>query len=138
MRTTAYVCFSLFCFALAFHLGAVSTGAGYVDHSMTGIIAASQRYDNRMEVLDENGVMWKAHLSGGWSVLDHPPIPVSASEVKFWLTGGSSVTLVTYDDHVWVCSEGAWNDCGAWPGGSLVSQTSWGSIKARYLDGDSE
>ena len=132
MKRFAYGCFGVLCLAIAFHLGALSTGASFVDHSSTGIVAASKFYGNRVEVLDEDGVVWWVYDTGTWTNQSYEQLPVPVSHVKFWCMGTSSATLVTVDDHVWFNLGDTWTDCGAWPGGSSVQPRSWGSIKAEF------
>ena len=128
IKRMAYGSAAVLCLALAFHLGAASIGASYVDHSASGIVALSSNdYDDF--ALDENGQVWKLSGPGGWVPTTIDPIPVLLSEVKLWDVD----TIITYDNVAWcVIAGGHWQNTGPWPQASPAELKSWGTIKSDF------
>ena len=128
LKRIAYGSAAVLCLALAFHMGAASTGASYVDHSASGIVALSSNdYDDF--ALDENGQVWRLSGPGGWVPTPTDPIPVPLSEVKLWDVD----TIVTFDNVAWcVVAGGHWQSIGPWPQASPVEARSWGAIKSEF------
>lgn len=132
MKHLAWGSFAVLCLAAAFHLGAVTAGSSYVDHSATGVIALSIPRAGEAEVLDEHGKIWQVSPSG-W--VENPPVydlPVPVGDVKFWAaTSTHDYAVVTFDNHLWYFDT-AWTDAGPWPGATAVHARTWGAIRAEY------
>jgi len=130
MRRFLYAAAALLCLALGYHLVATPTGAGYIDHTLTGAVAMSTLNDD-VFVLDENGVTWRlAHSM--WERTGFDTLPVPVSDVKLWSARG----FVTYDGAAWVAlvgDGGHWSTAGQWPDSPSATQSAtWGRVKADF------
>ena len=128
-RKFMYVCLGILALVLAFHLGARYGRADtIVDHTMTGVVAASLYLYGDSNLLLESGEVW--HWNEGnqeWGSSVPPPVPVP--QIKFW----SEAVVIDTDNQVWVHSGGQWFNRGAPPGGgTLTHSTTWGRIKAGF------
>ena len=119
---------ALLALAVAYHLGADSASSDYVDHSTTGIVAASDVGGEPL-LLDENGIVWRVG-SASWVQSSHNPLPVPIDQIKYW----SETVVVTTDNTLWRYLHG-WNNYGQWPGGAAATeQATWSGIKAHYSE----
>ena len=132
MRRSSMTVLTLAACVASYMLGSHRADSSIVDHMSSGIVAFGWFGTGPNRALDEDGVTWIADEDPvwGWQVdTAIPSLPVPVSEIKFWAWD----TFVTFDNHVWRVSSGAWVDAGAWHGGtSATEHVSWGEIKARY------
>ena len=126
----------LLCLAIAFHLGASTANTCYVDHTCRGAVAHTHGRNSGVKILDEDGVVWSVSENQGWQAdTDVPPFPCAPVEIKFFEVSGQGCSVVTFCNQVWIWDgHGGWEDCGVWPGDTAVEASSWGRIKAGYMD----
>ena len=119
-----YVCLGILALAVAYHLGAQSGEASYLDHSMTGVVAADGNF-----ILLDNGEVWdRTPSQDDWMPHPHLAPPVPLADIKFWGPGA----IVTQADDLWMYDDGQWVNFGAPPGYSLTNPTTWSRIKAEF------
>jgi hypothetical protein len=121
-----YVCLGILALTVTFHLGARYGEASYLDHSMTGIVAANGNF-----ILLDNGEVWdRTPSQPEWMPHPHLTPPMPLAEIKFW---GSSA-IVTQADDLWMFYDGQWVNFGSPPGYVTTQSTTWGRIKAEFRE----
>ena len=123
-----FVCIGIMALAVTFHIGAQYGKAGFVDHTSTGIVAVQ----STGHMLLDNGEVWFFHDGGpSWTRKSEFDLPVSVSQVRFWL---NEKEFVSVQNDVWYRSDLSLEcvNYGPPPGGVATEPSTWGKVKAKF------